>query len=319
VAFIFTPWGGRPAVSEGSDGARWRADGALVLLTVFWGVTFVVVKDALSYADPFTFLTLRFTLGAAVMGALAGRRMFERDTVRKGLLLGGMLFLCFVSQTVGLQTTTPSRAAFLTGLNVLVVPLLSAVLLKRLPRWSTSVGVVLAAVGLYALTRPASPEAGGVAGGLSLGDWLSVGCAVSYAVHILLTERFATREGVQGLVAVQLAGVAVLSALCLPFVERRLEPTPSLWGAVVVCGVFASAGAIGVQTWGQARTTAVRAALIFALEPVFASLFSVAVGREVLGVEAWVGGALILLGVLVSELGPGVWDGMRSRGRTPAA
>jgi drug/metabolite transporter (DMT)-like permease len=304
-------------VSEGSDGARWRADGALVLLTVFWGVTFVVVKDALAYSDPFTFITLRFTLGAAVMGALAGRRMFERRTLKNGLVLGGMLFLCFVSQTVGLQTTTPSRAAFLTGLNVLFVPILSAVLLKRLPRWTTSVGVVLAAVGLYALTRPAGPETS--AGGLSVGDWLSVVCAASYAGHILLTERFATREGVQGLVAVQLAVVAVLSALCLPFVDRRLESTPSFWGAVVVCGVLASAGAIGVQTWGQARTTAVRAALIFALEPVFASVFSVAAGREVLGVEAWVGGALIILGVLVSELGPGVWDGWRARGRTPAA
>ncbi|NOJ97648.1 DMT family transporter [Corallococcus sp. CA049B] len=305
-------------VSEGRDSAQWQADGALVLLTLFWGMTFVLVKDALAFADPFTFLTLRFTLGALVMAALAGRRMFTPGLVKKGLLLAVLLFLSFALQTVGLIDTTPSRAAFLTGLNVLFVPLMSAVLLKRLPRWTTTAGVVLAAVGLYALTRPSQVEAS-LDGGFRLGNWLSVGCAMTYAGHILLTERFAPGESVRGLVAVQLAGVAVLSALCLPFVERRLEPTPMLWSAVVVCGVLASALAIGVQTWGQARTTAVRAALIFALEPAFASAFSVAVGREVLGPQAWVGGALILLGVLFSELGPVVWDGWRARGRTPAA
>ncbi|RKG94243.1 DMT family transporter [Corallococcus sp. CA053C] len=307
-------------MTQEGDGARWRADGALVLLTVFWGVTFVVVKDALAFADPFTFLTLRFAVGGAVMAALAGRRMFAPGTVKKGALLSAVLFLCFAFQTVALTDTTPSRAAFLTGLNVLFVPLFSVVLLKHIPRWGTFVGVVLAAVGLYALTRPTGgPVQSGHFLGLYLGDWLSIGCAVAYAVHILLTERFASRDGVLGLVAVQLLGVMVLSALCLPFVERRLSWTPSLVGAVLTCGVLASAVAIGVQTWGQARTTAVHAAVIFAMEPVFASAYSVAVGREVLGPREWVGGALILLGVLISELGPVVWDGWRARGRTPAA
>lgn len=308
-------------VSEGREGARWKADGALVLLTVFWGLTFVVVKDALAFADPFTFLTLRFVVGAAVLGAIARRRMFAPGIVPKGLLLATVLFLCFALQTVGLQTTTPSRAAFLTGLNVLFVPLLSMVLLRRLPRWGTTVGVVLAAVGLYWLTRPNGGDAlpAGDVGGLHLGDWLSIGCALAYAGHILLTERFASKDNALGLVAVQLAGVAVLSALCLPFVERKLEWSQPLVVAVLTCGVLASAVAILVQTWGQARTSAVRAALIFALEPVFASAYSVAVGREVLGVKEWLGGALIVVGVFASELGTVVWDGWRARGRTPAA
>ncbi|WP_223637257.1 DMT family transporter [Corallococcus sp. EGB] len=307
-------------MSEGREAARWRADGALVLLTVFWGLTFVVVKDALAFADPFTFLTLRFVVGATVLGVIARGRMFAPGIIPKGLLLATVLFLCFALQTVGLQTTTPSRAAFLTGLNVLFVPLLSMVLLRRLPRWGTTVGVVLAAVGLYWLTQPGQGEApSGGAGGLHLGDWLSIGCALAYAGHILLTERFASKDNALGLVAVQLVGVAVLSALCLPFGERRLEWSPPLVVAVLACGVLASAVAILVQTWGQARTTAVRAALIFALEPVFASAYSVAVGREVLGAKEWLGGALIVVGVFASELGTVVWDGWRARGRTPAA
>ena len=291
-----------------------------MLLTVFWGVTFVVVKDALAFADPFTFITLRFAVGGAVMAVLARGQMFAPGVLKKGALLSVLLFLCFALQTVGLTDTTPSRAAFLTGLNVLFVPLFAVVLLKHIPRWGSFVGVVLAAVGLYALTRPGEgPVRPGHFLGLYLGDWLSIGCAVTYAGHILLTERFATRDGVLGLVAVQLIGVMVLSALCLPFVERKLEWTPSLMGAVLTCGVLASAVAIGVQTWGQARTTAVHAAVIFALEPVFAAAYSVAVGREVLGPREWAGGALILLGVLISELGPVVWDRWRARGRMPAA
>ncbi|GMT97333.1 DMT family transporter [Corallococcus caeni] len=307
-------------VTQERSGARWRADGALLLLTVFWGLTFVVVKDALVFADPFTFITLRFVVGGAVMAAVARGRMFAPGLVPKGLLLAGVLFLCFALQTVGLQTTTPSRAAFLTGLNVLFVPLMSMVLLRRLPRVGTSVGVVLAAVGLYWLTRPTADDATpGDVGGLHLGDWLSIGCAVAYAGHILLTERFASRENTVGLVAVQLVGVAGMSALCLPFVERKLEWTQPLVVAVLTCGVLASAVAILVQTWGQARTSAVRAALIFAMEPVFASAYSVAVGREVLGLKEWLGGALIVVGVFASELGTVVWDGWRARGRTPAA
>ncbi|MHA7633467.1 DMT family transporter [Corallococcus sp. M7] len=307
-------------MSEGREGAQWKADGALVLLTVFWGLTFVVVKDALAFADPFTFLTLRFIVGAAVLAVIARGRMFAPGIIPKGLLLAGVLFLCFALQTVGLTDTTPSRAAFLTGLNVLFVPLLSMVLLRRLPRWGTAVGVVLAAVGLYWLTRPTPNDAmaEGV-GGFRLGDWLSIGCALAYAGHILLTERFASKDNAVGLVAVQLIGVAVLSALCLPFVERKLVWSQPLVVAVLACGVLASAVAILVQTWGQARTSAVRAALIFALEPVFASAYSVAVGREVLGPREWLGGALIVVGVFASELGTAVWDGWRARGRTPAA
>ncbi|QAT87710.1 putative cystine transporter YijE [Corallococcus coralloides] len=305
-------------VAEGREGAQWKADGALVLLTVFWGLTFVVVKDALAFADPFTFLTLRFIVGAAVLAVIARGRMFAPGIIPKGLLLAVVLFLCFALQTVGLTDTTPSRAAFLTGLNVLFVPLLSMVLLRRMPRWGTSVGVVLAAVGLYWLTRP-TPNDALSGGGLRLGDWLSIGCAVAYAVHILLTERFASKDNALGLVAVQLVGVAVMSALCLPFVERRLEWSQPLVVAVLACGVLASAVAILVQTWGQARTSAVRAALIFALEPVFASAYSVAVGHEVLGPKEWLGGALIVVGVFASELGTVVWDGWRARGRTPAA
>jgi drug/metabolite transporter (DMT)-like permease len=176
------------------------------------------------------------------------------------------------------------------------------------PRVSSLVGVVLSAVGLYYLT---GAEVGSA--GRSRGDWLTLGCAVAYAFHISFTDRYASKQGVQALVAVQLWVVALLSAACLPFVERRVEWTPGFIGAVVFCGVFASALALSIQTWAQARTTAVRAAIIYSLEPVFAGGFSVVLGYEKLGAREWVGGSLIISGVLVSELGSALWDRWRSR------
>ncbi|WP_163998131.1 DMT family transporter [Pyxidicoccus caerfyrddinensis] len=292
---------------------RLQADGALVLITLFWGVTFVVVKDALGYADPFTFLTLRFLVGACVLSALAGRQVLNPVNLRRGSVLAAFLFVGFALQTVGLTFTTPSRSAFITGMSVVFVPLLSLVLFKRVPKVTSLLGVVLAVVGLYFLTRPDTGASGGEGGGLARGDVLTLGCAVAYAFHITLTERYAPKEGVMGLVAVQLWGVTLLSALCLPFVTRRVEWNPSLVAAVLVCGVLASAVAISVQTWGQARTSAVRAAVIYSMESVFAAGCSVALGYEVLGAREWAGGGLILLGVLVSDVGAAAWKWWRSR------
>jgi drug/metabolite transporter (DMT)-like permease len=286
-----------PSHPEGS--ARLQADGALVLITAFWGVTFVVVKGALSHGDPYSFLALRFSIGALALTAIARREMLVPQTLRRGLLLGVFLFLGFVLQTVGLVTTTPSRSAFITGMYVVLVPVLGLALFRRRPRATSWVGVVLAAVGLRYLTGAEV----GAGQGLSSGDWLTLGCAVAYAFHILLTEHYAPKSSVVSLVAVQLWVVAVLSALCLPFTGVRVEWTPSFIGAAAFCGLFASAFAICVQTWAQARTTAVRVALICSMEPVFAGVYSVALGYETLGVREWVGGGLIVAGVLVAELG----------------
>lgn len=299
---------GTPHSLEGR--ARLQADGALALMTAFWGTTFVVVKGALGDGDPYSFLALRFALGALVLSAVARRQMLEPRMLRRGLLLGLFLFLGFVLQTVGLVSTTPSRSAFLTGLYVVFVPVLGLALFRRVPRVSSWVGVGLAVVGLRYLT---GAELGG-GWGLSLGDWLTLGCAVAYAVHMLLTERYAPKTGVVPLVAVQLWVVAVLSTLCLPFVGPRVTWTPAFLGAVAFCGVVASALALCVQTWAQARTTAVRVALICSMEPVFAAVYSVALGYETLGVREWVGGGLIVLGVLVAELGGHLWERLREDG-----
>lgn len=309
-----------PAHPEGRT--RLVADGALLLMAAFWGTTFVVVKGALGHGDPYTFLALRFTLGALALSAVAGRRLLVPETLRRGAVLGVFLFLGFVLQTVGLVSTTPSRSAFITGLYVVFVPVLGLLLFRRSPRLASWVGVALAAVGLRYLTG-AELAAGqglssGLSSGLSWGDWLTLGCAVAYAVHILFTERYAPKTSVVPLVAVQLWVVAGLSALCLPFTGAHVTWTPAFLGAVAFCGLCASALALCVQTWAQARTTAVRVALICSMEPVFTAVYSVGLGYETLGVREWVGGGLIVLGVLVAELGGLLWERLRA-GRATVA
>lgn len=257
----------------------------------------MVVKDALDASDPFTFLAFRFALGAVACLLWARRRAIERSTLTNGLGLGLVLFAGYAFQTFGLESTTPSRSAFLTGLAVIGVPFVSWVLFRRSPSWASVAGAFVAIAGLAHLTGF------GLGDKLTGGDLLTLGCAVSYALHIALTEKLAKGGASVGLVAIQLLTVALLSAACIPLGTPRFHPTPAWWGAVATTGLIASALAISIQTWAQTRTSAVRAAVIFSLEPVIALAASVALGREQPGAPELVGGGLIVAGVLLSEVG----------------
>ena len=281
-----------------------RADAVLVAITAFWGLTFVVVKDAVVLADPFTFLGLRFGLGAALVTLAARGRLGGASVRRAGVGLGLLLFVGFSAQTAGLQFTTPSRSAFLTGLSVLLVPLLSLAVHHRRPAPSSLLGVGLAVCGLWAF---AGGSALGASEGLGKGDWLTLLCAVAFALQITLLESLARQFPAAQLVSLQLWTVAVLSAATALLLGPRLEAGWPLWRAVLLTGAGGSAVALLLQAWAQARTSAVRAALVYALEPVFATVYSVALGRERLGRREFFGGGLILAGVLVSELGPAGW------------
>jgi len=282
-----------------------RADAVLVGITAFWGITFVVVKDAVVLADPFTFLALRFVLGSLLLSIVFWRGIRGRALLRAGIGLGLLVFVGFSAQTAGLQSTTPSRSAFLTGLSVLLVPLLSIAVHRRRPPPASLLGVALAVCGLWALAGGTSL---GVTSGLTAGDQLTLLCALAFALQMTLLERLARLHPSGPLVAVQLWTVAVLALGTALALGPRLQPTWGLWSAVLLTGIGGSALALLLQAWAQARTTAVRAALVYALEPVFATAYSVALGRERLGQRELLGGSLILAGVFVSELGPVGWN-----------
>ena len=285
-----------------------QADLALLLVAALWGTTFVVVKDALALGGPFTFLALRFglaTLALASLLAVSRRRravlLRERGVWRAGALLGLALCAGYVLQTFGLQWTSPARAAFITGLAVVIVPLLAAVTLRRWIELRIWLGAGLAVVGLALLTL--GPSGGDGSGGAWQGDLLVLLCAFAFAVHIVLGERFAPQFDAIGLTLVQLGVTASISAAAALATEMpNVQQVVALLPAAVLTGVFATALALVLQFRAQRFTSAAHTALIFATEPVFGALAAYVLIDERLGVQALFGCGLIVIGMLLAQL-----------------
>lgn len=293
------------------------ADLALLVLTLFWGTTFHFVGEVLEIASPGVFLVARFATAALVLGAVA---LVRRDRVGPGFarhasLLGLFMLAGFVLQTIGLRYTTPARSGFLTGLSVLIVPFLARFLIGRRVRPAAWVGVALAVVGLAVLTRPFDETIGEL---VRLGDILTVGCALAFALQIAFTSEWSPRHPLVPLTLAQVSLTGLGAALLVPVegAYLHLEAAGRFAGTVLYMGVLMTAGAFFVMNWAQRRTTAVRAALIFALEPVAAALFSHHYGGEPLSVADWTGGGLIVLGVVVGEVGAAL--DRRPAGAVPA-
>lgn len=286
----------------------WRADAALVVATFFWGVTFAVVKQALDDSSTFVFLAVRFTLAAALVGALFARRWKPdpraRMSARCGLLAGVCLFVGYGFQTVGLRFTTPTKSAFVTGLTVVVVPFLAAAVYRSVPALPEAMGAILAAAGLALMTLPPGAWVPGY------GDLITSGCTVAYAAHVLVIGRFAGRAQFERVAVWQLGVCALLAWLLFPLLETPFwRPSPQWWAAVGITAVFATALGFTIQAWAQQHTTPVRTALIFSSEPLFAWAASYALTGETLSGRGICGAVLILAGILLVELKPIRWFG----------
>ncbi len=262
------------------------------------------MKGVLEVRSPGVFVAARF-LAAAL--ALAAVRLARRDPASAGLWRdGGLLGLLgvagFVLQTVGLRYTTPARSGFLTGLSVLVVPFVARFAYGRAVRAAAWAGVALAVLGIALLTRPFGE---GMSAAVRLGDALTAACAVAFALQIVLTSEWSPRHPLAPFVLAQVLAGLGGALLFLPLDGPRLDPggVSRLVATALFTGVPMTAGAFYVMAWAQRRTTAVRAALIFSLEPVSAALFSHLYGGEPLAAADWAGGGLVVLGVLVGEAG----------------
>jgi drug/metabolite transporter (DMT)-like permease len=282
-----------------------KADLLLICCTLIWGATFVLVKDALAHASVFVFLALRFLLATVVLILMYGRelRTVGASGFRAGALIGCCMFGGYAFQTAGLQLTTPSKAAFITGFFVVLVPVLLALFgTRRVPLW-VWFGALSAFAGLYFLAVPPSGLAA-----LNRGDLLILACAFMFALHVISIGHYSIRHSAGALTLIQVAITALFTILCVPLfalvgAERpRLLWTPALILAVITTGIFATALAFSVQVWAQQYTSANHAAIIFTLEPVFAGLTSFAFYHERLGGRSLAGAALILGGILIAEL-----------------
>jgi drug/metabolite transporter (DMT)-like permease len=292
-----------------SVAARWRADLALALIAVVWGATFVMVKQALHEISAIYFLALRFGLASLCLLALflpAFRQMpaaaFWRG-LRGGVVAGVFLCLGYILQTFGLKYTSAGNSGFLTGLNIVLVPVIGAAVFRRWPQLRELLGVGVATAGLATLTVP-SIDDGFSFSRFNRGDLLTVGCAVAFACHLLVLGYFSQRERFEAVALGQIACSAVLSALSLSIEAPRVAWSRPVLIALLVTAILGTAVAFATQTWAQQFTTPTRTALIFALEPVVALATAVLIGGERLTAAAVVGGALILAGIVTVEIKP---------------
>jgi drug/metabolite transporter (DMT)-like permease len=269
---------------------------ALVAVTAVWGVTFVQVKDAVALYPLFAFLAVRFAIASLVLAPVAAGRLraLGRGGWGAGAALGLLLALGYALQTAGLERTTVSSAGFITGLYVVFTPLLALLLFRTRVGVAVWLGVVLAVVGLAMLS--------GVGAGDPLGDLLVLLGSAAYSLQIVLMERYAPRyDPVAFTQAEMLAAFAGFTVVAVGLGQMEVPRGWTVWGALLVTGIFASALGFLVQTWAQRRLSASRTALAFAMEPAWAGLFGFWLAGDRLGALGWGGCAVIMAGIVVAE------------------
>lgn len=275
-----------------------------MLITLIWGATFVVIKNALSEITPLFFNAVRLSLAAMLLAIVFHRQLrgISASAIVAGVVIGLFLGSGNGLQTTGLKYTAASKSAFLTGLAVVLVPVFLAIFWKRkIGAWS-ALGVTMAFVGLYLLTVPAGGAAGAPLGGMNQGDLLTIGAAIVFAFHIIFMGHATQKHRWQQITVVQTATAAVLMIFAFPlFEEVHVVWSANVISGILITGLFSLAAAFSVQAWAQQFTPPTHTALIFSLEPVFAWLTSFVVLGERLGMRAAIGGVLILAGVVVSE------------------
>lgn len=273
------------------------ADFSLLLVTLVWGSTFVIVKWAIEDLPPFPFLAIRFALAfISLLPFLWFQKAhISKGTLLKGAALGVFLFSGYAWQTIGLQYTTASNAGFITGLSVVIVPALVTLTTRTLPRPNLILGILSALVGLAFLSLGDGFQ-------LNKGDLMVLACAFSFALHIFLVGRYAPQTNATVLASVQILTVSVLSAafsLLLP--QPPMHFSTNAWLGLLITAVPATSLAFFVQTKMQQFTTPTHTALIFSMEPVFSAVAAFFLAGELLTLKGFLGAGLVLGGMLIAE------------------
>ncbi len=268
---------------------------SLFLVSVVWGATFPVVKNSLDFITPLGFITLRFLL-AFVLLALFFLRSMKRDRnlIIPGFVLGLFLFLGYFFQTMGLKYTTASHSGFITGLYVVFTPIFAVLIIREKISLKVIIAVLLSLTGLYLLSN--------IEGGINFGDFLTLLCAISYAIQVVLVAKYSRMYDPTSLTVVELAFVFLLSAGGWAWEGFYYEINGIMLFGVIFTGIFATALAILAQTHAQRVIPSSHAAVIYTTEPVFAGIFSYILLGETMGLRGIVGAALILLGMLLVAL-----------------
>jgi drug/metabolite transporter (DMT)-like permease len=294
----------KPAVEFYVD-RKLKADLSLTFCSLIWGATFVVVKTGLGLSSPFLFLPLRFAIAAVLMALFRPKVLsrMDRTDIFPGMRLAFFMFSGYCFQTVGLQYTTATNSGFVTGSSVVLVPLLLAIFWGRvLTKWIYA-GACAALCGLYFLTVPVEGLRY-----LNRGDVLTLIAAGFYAIHIVLVAEYSQEHSIAALSLIQVAGCALMAWPLTAFSAAiHWQPVRFEWGwplffAILICAVFATAVAFTLQLWAQQFTSPSHAAILFALEPVFAVITSYLLLHERLSPRAGTGASLVIAGIVIAEL-----------------
>jgi len=283
--------------------SRTRAELYLLSLTIVWGSTFVLTKFILENASPFAYISIRFTIASILFALFFFRRLriISKDAIVKGTILGVLLFIGFVLQTVGLKYTTASKSAFITGLMVVFTPLFQLIIERRAPKLGNIIGVFLVAIGLFFLTSPKGSD-------FNFGDALTLLCAVSFSIYTVYLNIYGEEHDPAHLTFMQFISTALFSILFVSFWETAyLNINMNFIMLIVYLAAFPTVVALYIMAKYQKYTTPTRSAVIYSLEPPFAALFAFLIIGEQIGIAGIIGGIIILLGLIISELSDAIF------------
>jgi len=278
-----------------------KAEFILLGVVIIWGYTFPVIKNILNVIPPFTFLTYRFFLAFSIIYLIFRKRLKRIDllTIKKGFLIGLFLFLGYFGQTVGTQFTTATKTAFITGISVVIVPIISYFWIREKIYRNSVIGVLLAMIGLWLMNT------NGTIYHFNLGDSLVFLGAIGFALYIVAVDIYTRKLDYIKLVFIQLITVSLLSFLMAIIYEKEaltFSYSSYVWWAVVLNGVFATALAFYLQNRFQKYSNPTKIAIIFSAEPVFGALFSYLILGETIGIFGFMGGIAIFSGMFVAQI-----------------
>ncbi|WP_461615139.1 DMT family transporter [Clostridium sp. Marseille-QA1073] len=278
--------------------SKTKADLMLLMITIFWGASYILTKIGLETFEPFNLIALRFIIAFGISAIVFKKQIFKIDikTIKYALILSIILFSVFISMTFGLKYTSASNAGFLISLSVVLIPVISFIFLKQKIEKKVIVGVCLALIGIGLLTLNTELR-------LSSGDLLCILCALLFAAHIVVTSVFTQKVDSIALGVLQLGFVGIFSVLFSMLTETVKLPNNSIsWFVVLSLSILCTAVGYIVQTTAQQYTSATHTGLILSLEPVFSAIFAYAFLGEILTRKGYIGAVILLLSVLIAEL-----------------
>lgn len=270
----------------------------LLMVSLFWGSSYVLTKFGLEIFEPFNLTALRFIIAFGVSAPIFGKRIIKAgiNTYKYAFILAFILFMVFIFMTFGLKFTTASNAGFLASLSVIIIPIISFFILKQRIEKRVLLGVGIAAIGIALLTLDAKFR-------INFGDILYLGCATLYAVHVVATGVFTRNVDSVALGILQLGFVALLNTVVSVATETMIFPKDiRAWIIILALSIPCTAVGYIVQTTVQRHSDATRTGLILSLEPVFSAIFAYLFLREQLILRNYLGAAILMAGILVAEL-----------------